>query len=393
MTLIQTWRVTRGRYRTALRLAGCLLVVGLAGPTVRAAADGFASSVVIGDLLDVVARLLQAPVTPIIAGGLLVMAFAIRTHPAANIKHTAMLATTPWHPGQPLPLGHVSVTSPFVLAPTIAIGVLWLVGIPGTQWLACGASVGYVLFGVIVAIMAGSHALTWTLLLLLVALPPALAVERPSLAAAALAVAGVLTSVAQQLSLMKALRDGAFDLRQLSSQKRSNLGWMQNLSLEPAPQRRTSEAMGSLTLGALVASVTFTAHGFRGRSFRDALTVLTILVAGAALAATFHAAAPSFGVIARVLTGRWFVPRMDRVLLCPAMLVLWLIAIRTFPWPRHSPWNPLFGGVFVAACILTALWVAPSRLAWQATGATRIRVTPTANQKQQEAILRRTVGT
>ena len=391
-TISSALPLSLGRHRAAIRLVIGISAIALAGPLLRMFATLFANSVLVGWMFDAFAMLAAAPATSVMLTGLLVVLLMSRVHPAMLPRYAAWLATTPWRHGMPLPMGSLSLASAFVLAPAAVLAGLWQLGLQAAPWIALGAVIGYTLFGLLSGLIARQPSLTWLILLTILIVPPAAVAETWIVAAIAILACLVLASLAQSRSLNHAIISGAPDWRRLG-QKRSTLGWFQNLPLQRPARNLKAEFLGCLFFGTALTSVTFTAGGFKGVPFRELLSIAIILFALAQFGLGFASAPLSFGLIARVTTGRWFIPRMDRMLVCPAVLAGWVIVLRLFPWEPLSPWNTVFGGAFLTIALLLAGWTAPSRIAWQTTGASRISLAPNQTQKQAEINLRRVVGT
>ena len=387
---IDTWRLTRGRHRAASRLAIALLALGCAATVVRAMADAFAGVPAIGGILDGIDKLLRLPIPPALAAFALTILFCVRVHPALAPTYLAALTITPWRPGRRLPLGDLHLASTLVLLPAVAIGLLFLLRQPSAALIAVGATLAYGVVTIFTGLVTRHALVPLGIAALMVGLIAAATSEAPSAVPLALLSIVAASGLAQR-SILKAAfgTEGVADVRRLTVQRRSTLGWFENLPLARRPRNVKVEAVASLAIGSAVALVGGAVEATDGAPWRGILTTTFFVVGCVRFGLTFVAAPLSFGPIARVLNARWIVWRMDRLLIFPAAMLILIgltnVAIQT---PR-SHWNPAIAGACAAGAAVLCWWVAPRALAWQTTGASRILTTANKQQKQAEANLKR----
>lgn len=392
-TFLETWRMTRGRHRAAIRLTLLLLALGVAPTVVRGMADTFAGIPAIGGVLDVLDHLLRLRVVPApsaVAAFSLVVYSSMRIHPALAPAYLAGLTSTPWRPGRRLPLGDFGLASTFVVLPALAIGLLWLLRQPSVGLIAAGAALAYAVVAVFTGLVT-RHVLVPLLIgTLIVALIPAATAETWMPFQLLLLTLVVVSGLAQRSILASAFGpDGVADIRRLALQRRSTLGWFENLQLTRRRRNVPLEAFSSLALGAAVAMIGTAARGWEGAPWLGLLGTCFFVFGCVRVALSMMVAPLSFGPIARVLGARWFVWRMDRLLIYPLSMLAWIsltYVMIQLPW---SPWNPLIAGACVAGAAMLSWWAAPSTIAWQTTGACRILTVATKQQKQAEASLKR----
>lgn len=382
-------RTPHGRNRIPILLGAGIFSAGFLHLILTAARAVFATSIFIAEFLRAVVQITSQPVFAIVLSAVFTVFALFRMHPALQPNYRAWLATTPWSPARPLPLGSFRLNKAGLLLPLTAVAILYLVRAQTADAVAIGVVLGNALIAAVGAGVAERPKLT--ILLLAIALPilPAMAGDSHLTLWLSLAVLLLLSDHCHRIAIDAAFEKAkCFDARRLNTQSRSKLGYLHHLKLTDDPSQAGLLALVALTAGVGCTCFMLAFRISRGTEAINIISLILVIVQFATTVSHFTFAPLSYGPIARVLTGRWFVPRMDRLLLGPAAMVVYVAALYCLPWTRSEA-TPFMGGACVSGGVALALFTAIPRLKWQVLGATRIQLKPTASQKQVEAAMKR----
>lgn len=385
-------RLAMGRHRAAIMLTMMLIAWTFIVPVLQAVRAASASNMVAFMALGAFLRTFEARTTSVVIGGVLTGMALRRLHPPFQPKYVAALGTLPWRAGQRLPLGDAGIGSSTVLLPTFTLLALWGIGFGHAAWMLVGLAVVYVGIGIFNAVLARRISLALAMFLLSIVVPPAIRHEVMPAVAIALLVAVLLAGRAMRSAIAAALAGEALDFKRIVNPKGSAHGWLTNLPLRPPRRDRAAEVFGAFVVGAVVLSWCLTVDGYHDNAIRGALVLHAIALGFIRVIWTLNMAMPSFNPVARVLTGRFVMPRMDHLLIVPGLLAAWLVVIAFFPFDGRSPWNAVSGALLAVGTMLIATQLGPTRLTWQTTGACRLSLAVPQTVKQAETNLKRQTG-
>jgi hypothetical protein len=282
-------------------------------------------------------------------------------HPFANTGYAKWLATAPWRPGMPLPLGPVHLVGrdllvlvPLALLAQFASGGSWL--IPPLVFGVC-----YLLPLWLAFWGRGwwAYALAWGIAGLLAA------AGHPPVFAALVVVMHIVARVGLRHSLPRP------ELKVADKPTAAGLGAPFEL-LAPVPPPAPIPLAHSAAYALLAGWWAYCVIGFAWPDVRRDEVVMFTLLFGVSTAFirwcayAFGAESP-LGLRGRWVTGRWFLPGYDRILVAPGVVLIAGTALPVALAQTHVP-PALLAAACGAVVLLLALALPPTRADWRLTG-------------------------
>jgi hypothetical protein len=301
---------------------------------------------------------------------------ALAFHPMVNSRYRAWLATTPWTPHKPLPVGPIHLVWQDVLLVGLAAAAVGWTG--GTKALIVPLTflVGYLLPLAVDLAATGEGLLAYAVgfgLGLVVRLLPDLP---PSLVAAAATY--LLAYVGLRRSLRNFPWEGSATQPAWEKQLGGNpLGWpfarLGPKFLDAWSIRLRTAALTSLLVGWWFHAVAALQQdpGDRWGFLFTGVSLAATAVPGFRLLVYLPGYAPPINLLGRLATGRWLIPGYDQVFVAP-LLALW-VGVSLPPFLLLAGVNELVAmPLGLTVVLFLVLAVGPSVKTWRLTGHHRI---------------------
>jgi hypothetical protein len=387
-------RLGLSRFRLATRLCFVLIALLLLNPVIVSIADVLPPGTKLRDAVRSMARLTGTGFVLGLASATFTVLFVAKAHPSLGQRHMHYLRSSPWKPGRTMLLGNLTLTGPFILMPAIVLLLAWMLNGDRVGWIASGVALGYALIAVTVAFLTRQALLPAMMAISAAWVTYTLRWGFDALVPVAIGAGLICADVIIRRGLVHDfLGKSMADLKSLNSKvpRISGKGWLSVVA--PQPKRPNVAArLIWFAAAAVVVVVVFLMIDVSGVVMNDMVRNAVAYFLGAVaifrLLSLFSWAVPAFDPLARISAGKWIAWRFDAALVAPAVLMLIAFMFYSLFRSQDVVVCALSAGTAVLLGLAIYNWFPPTKLAWQTTGACRLKLKPTAAEQVSEKQLK-----